>query len=105
MRDDRYLLRSVKINRRQTLKDETNRFRTRTGCDVSCRTVKQRLNQEGYKRCVISKKTTISQINRERRNRFCRQKLQWTVANHWSSVIFSDETKIMLGNNTVKYHV
>lgn len=35
---------------------------------------------EGYKR-VISKKTNISQIhvNRERKNRFCRPKLQWTV--------------------------
>lgn len=103
VRDDRYLLRSVKINRRHTLKDVTNRFRSRTGCDVSCRTVKQRLNQEGYKRCVISKKTTISQINRERRNRFFIQKLQWTVANHWFSIIFSDETKIMLGNNNKIY--
>lgn len=61
-----------------------------------------RLNQGGYKRCVISK-TTISQISRERRNRFCRQKLYWTVANHLSSIIFSDETKIMLGNNNKIY--
>lgn len=61
-----------------------------------------RLNQGGYKRCVISK-TTISQISRERRNRFCRQKLYWTVANHLSSIIFSDETKIMFGNNNKIY--
>lgn len=81
------------------MKDVTNWFRTRNGLNVSCRTVKRILNQEGNKRCVISKKTTISHVNHERRNRFCRQKLQLTMANHGSSVIFSEETKIMLGNN------
>jgi hypothetical protein len=30
---------------------------------------------------------------------FCRQKLHWNVQNNWSSIIFSDETKIMLGRN------
>lgn len=32
---------------------------------------------------------------------FFRQKLQWTAAYHWSSIIFSDKTKIMLGNNKI----
>jgi hypothetical protein len=37
---------------------------------VSCRTVKSRLKEEGYRRCVVSKK---------KRSRFCRHRLQWTV--------------------------
>ena len=103
VRDDMCLLRSIKKNRRQTLKDATNRFNTRTECGVSCRTIKRRLSENGYKRCVVSKKTTVSQINREKRSRFCRQRIHWTVDNQWSSIIFSDETKIVLGNNNKVY--
>lgn len=36
-------------------------------------------------------------------NHFCWQKWQWTMANEWSSVIFNDETKIMIGNNNRIY--
>lgn len=47
---------SVKINRRQTMKDVTNRCRTRTGCVVSCKTAKMRLNQEGYNVVLFQRK-------------------------------------------------
>ena len=102
-RDDRILYRSIKSNRRRTLKDVTSRFNSRTGYSVSTRTVSRRLFEDGYRRCVVSKKTTISRVNREKRTRFCRQKLHWTVDNHWSSIIFSDETKIEHGHNNKIY--
>jgi transposase len=92
-RDERVLFRSVKRNRRQTLKDLTARFNNRTGCNVSERTVRRRLCFDGYKRRMICKKITISRVNRDRRMGFCRQKLHWNVQNNWSSIIFSDETK------------
>ena len=57
-RDNRILFRSVKTNRRQTLKDVTARFNQRTGCNVSPRTVCRRLFREGY---II-----ISQVNHRR---------------------------------------
>jgi transposase len=57
-RDNIILFRSVKTNRRQTLKDVTARFNQRTGCNVSSRTVCRRLFREGY---II-----ISQVNRQR---------------------------------------
>jgi transposase len=65
-RDNRILFRSVKTNRRQTLKDVTARFNQRTSCNVSPRTVCRRLFREGYKRRVVSKNITISQVNRQR---------------------------------------
>jgi hypothetical protein len=34
---------------------------------------------------------------------FCSQKLHWNGQNNWSSIIFSDETKIMLGRNEKVY--
>lgn len=102
-RDERVLFRRVKGNRRQTLKDLTSRFNNITGCNISERTVRRRLCDDGYRRRVVSKRITISHVNRERRKRFCRQKLTWTVRENWSRVIFSDETKIMLGNNNKIY--
>ena len=65
-RDDRILFRRVKTNRRQTLKHVTARCNQRTGCNFLSRTVCRRLFREGYKRRVVSKKTTISQVNRQR---------------------------------------
>jgi hypothetical protein len=101
-RDDRIHFRSVKTNRRQTLKDVTARFNQRTSCNVSSRTVCRRLFQEGYTRRVVSKNSTICQVNRRRRVGFCRRKLHWTV-DQWSHIIVSDETKIILGQNRKIY--
>ena len=92
----------MKTNRRQTLKDVTARFNQRTGCIVSSRTVCRRLFREGYTRRVVSKKITISQVNCQRWVGFCRRKLHWTV-DQWSHIIFSDETKIILGQNRKIY--
>jgi hypothetical protein len=98
--DDRILFRSA--NRRQTLKDVTARFNQRNGCIVSSRTVCRRLFREGYTRRVVSKKITISQVNCQRWVGFCRRKLHWIV-DQWSHIIFSDETKIILGQNRKIY--
>ena len=38
-------------------------------------------------------------MNHEKRTRLSSQKLHWTVENHWSSIIFSDDSKIELGHN------
>ena len=47
---------------------------------------------------VVSKKITISQVNRQRRVRFCRRKLHWT-ADQWSHI----KIKIGLGQNRQIY--
>ena len=70
---------------------------------MSERTVRRRLCFGGYKRRMICKKMTISRVNCDRRMGFCRQKLHWNVQNNWSSIIFSEETKIMLGRNGKVY--
>ena len=67
------------------------------------RTVRRRLSSDGYRRCDVYKRITISRVNKERRRRFCGWKLTtWTVCENWARVIFSDEMKIMLGNNKKK---
>jgi hypothetical protein len=87
----------VRENRRQTLEDLTNKFSNTSVDNLSSRTVRRRLFESGYKRRVISKKISVRKENRAHRCSFCRQKLTWTVRNNWCKVIFSDETKVMIG--------
>ena len=84
------------------MKDVTARFNQWTGCNVSSRTVCRRLFREGYKRRVVSKKITISQVNHHPLVGFCRRKLHWTV-DQWSHIICSDKTKMILGQNRKSY--
>ena len=55
-RDDRILYRSIKSNRRQTLKDVTSRFNARTGYSVSTRSVSKWL----YTVCSFQENSNIS---------------------------------------------
>lgn len=82
-RHDRQLFRLVKSNRRQTLDDLTCRFNQQCSPNLSSRTVRRRLFDEGYKRRRVSKVTTISKVNREKRIKFCREKFEWTVDENW----------------------
>ena len=84
-------------SRKQTLEDLTNKFNNTSVDNLSSRTVRRRLFESGYNRRVISKKIKIRKENRARRCSFCRQKLTWTVRNNWCKVIFSDETKVVIG--------
>ena len=92
-----------KNNRRQNLQNATAIFNDRTGCDISSRTVCRRFVQYGNEHRVFSKKITIYPVNHKRWLGFCRRKWHWTVQNQWSSVIFSDETKIVLGQTHKVY--
>ena len=102
-RDERVLQRLLVSDRRQTLADLTNDFNGQYASNISSRTVRRRLNVEGYNRHPVSKTIVIRPINREKRKRFCRAKQQWTVQNQWKKVIFSDETKIEIGNDQKVY--
>jgi hypothetical protein len=93
----------VRGNRRQTLENLTNKFDNTSVDNLSFRTVRRRLFESGYKRRVISKKITIRKENRACRCSFCRQKLTWTVRNNWCKVIFSDETKVVIGTERKMY--
>jgi len=101
--EDRKRLRMVKHNWRPTLAELTLEFNTASGSSLSSRTVKRRLFAEGYKRKAMSKKITIGARNQAKRRSFCREKLHWTVDNNWSHIIFSDETKIVVGTNRKVY--
>ena len=78
-RDDGVLLRLVKSNRRQSLVDITAEYNQRAPVQLSTRTVRRRLFDLGYKRCVVTKKITIGPKKRKARVDCCRGKERWTV--------------------------
>jgi hypothetical protein len=89
-RGDRVILRSVKVNRRDTLGDLTNIVNERL--PVSTRTVRRRLKCHGYMRRRVRKTLTVSLKNRKNCVNWCRGKLAMSVQLYWKRVIFSDET-------------
>ena len=82
----------VQHNRRQTLGDLTARFNNSTPYKISKRTVQRQLHGAGFKRRVIAKPITIRSVNRAKTRGFCREKYHWNVREHWSRIIFPDET-------------
>ena len=66
-RGDRVILRSVKVNRRETLIDLTNIVNERLPWPVSTRTVRRRLKFHGYTRRRVRKTLTVSLKNRKNR--------------------------------------
>lgn len=67
-RGDRVILRSVKVNRRETLRDLTNIVNERLPRPVSTRTVRRRLKFHGYTRRRVRK--TLSVIKKT--NKSCK---------------------------------
>ena len=102
-RSDRRLIRHVKCHRKQTLKEITNTVNQILPRPLSSRTVRQRLRSHGFTRRRIRKTIVISRVNRVRRVSWCRQKLTWNVKDHWKQVIFTDETRVVIGQNNKVY--
>ena len=100
-RDDRHIIRHARTNRRQTLQDITNSVNSSLSLPISSRTVRRRLRRFGYRRRKIAKQLTINRTNRLRRLSWCKSKLAWSALGKWQSVIFSDETQIVLDNKGV----
>ena len=105
LRDDRHVLRVVKSNRRQSLREITNKPTVNNDLSiaVSSRTIRRRLRSCGYRRRKIRKLLTIARVNRLRRLSWCKTKLSWQAIGKWRSVIFSDETQVVLDHSRNVY--
>lgn len=98
-RDYRGLERLVKTHRRESLSDITSKYNESKTETVSKRTIQRHLHKHEYRRCVSKKKLVVKEVNRRKRLAWCREKRRWTVQNNWNKVIFSDESKIMIGHD------
>ena len=88
----------VKRNRTATVSEISAEFQASTNTKVCEKTIRKKLHELGFSKCVPAKKI-IRDVNRQKRLQYCRGKLHWTVNNHWKRVIFSDEMMIILSPN------
>jgi len=102
-RDYRKLERIIKTGHRDSLNDITNKVNEENSVPVTKRTIQHHLHKHGYHRHVYKKKVVIREVNRKKRLAWCREKRRWTVNGNWKRVIFSDESKIMIGHDQRAY--
>lgn len=70
---------------------------------MSKRTVQLYLHKNGFVRRVSKKKLVIIGVNKKKRLAWCRKKRKLTVDNYSKNVIFSDESKFVVGKNSRVY--
>jgi transposase len=93
------LSRIVKDNRRRILNDITSIFNEGRDHKFCSRTVREKIKDLGYNRRVAKKKVPIRDVNKKGRVRWCKERKNWTVDEHWRKWIFSDESQIVIGQN------
>ena len=91
------------MNRREILIEITNKFNENIDQPVAKRTVQLHLHKHGFSRRVSKKKVVGKESNRKKRLAWSRGKRRLTVQNYWNKVIFSDESKIMIGHDSRVY--
>lgn len=90
-REDRMIIRKIKHDpfiSSSKLQNELN-------LEISCRTIRRRAVEGGFKSFRAAKKPFISERNRRARLEFAQEKINWTVGK-WKTVLFSDESKFNL---------
>jgi transposase len=94
-RDDRALCRMSLANRHLTV----SQLREKWSVQACRRTVINRLRAVGLRGYVAKRKPLLTSIHRQRRLKWCRERLGWSV-DQWRNVIFSDESSFSLIPNS-----
>jgi transposase len=96
-RNTRYLVRTLKDDRKQSLEEMTEKFNESLGLSVSSSTVRNYLHEMGYHGRVGKRKPLVSEKNRVERLAWCRERKNWS--DEWNSIIWSDESRFELFQN------
>ena len=94
-RQDRHIVREA-TRERASLEDcprahDVAEELTERGTQISERTVRRRLREKGFKKCVKTKKPFVNSRNRAIRLKFARKYVNWTVE-QWKQVLWTDES-------------
>jgi hypothetical protein len=65
--------------------------------------LEKKIKDLGFNRRVAKKKAPIRDVNKKERVRWCKERTNWTVDEHWRKWIFSDESQIVIGQNNKIY--
>lgn len=94
-KDERYILRQIHQNPRQSVPELTVEVATRIQKPLSTETVRRVLRSNGLNGRVARKKPFISKVNQKKRLEFAKEYVN-KPEEFWRNVIFSDECKINL---------
>ena len=70
---------------------------------VFTRTIQRRLHFYGFKRPKVRKTLTVHEPNRKRRLQWCKSLKCHTIDNYLKSMIFADETQVVISNENRLY--
>ena len=93
-REDRWILRQCKINRRATSSEIKIGLEKLSGCKISASSVRRLIKAKMYCRRAV-KKPFLSRFQRLRRFRWAKAHAAWQQK-AWRKVIFSDESKFVV---------
>lgn len=94
-RDRRVLKRIVSKNHKTTAPKVTAELNQHLANPVSTKTVRRELHGAGYHGRAAIAKPFLSQINIERRKKWCNDHKNWTM-DQWKNVVYSDESSFTL---------
>lgn len=94
-RIDRAIVKMAQNNRRLSGPKITSEIKKQFGIDVNPQTIRNRLNDAGFKGKKAVKKPLLSNKNVKRRLNWAKEHKLWTEE-QWKRVIWSDETRILL---------
>lgn len=91
--DERYILREIKINPKQSVPKLKEEVSKRINRPISVETVRRVLRKENYNGRIARKKPFISHVNKKKRLEFAKKYVNQPLE-FWNNVVFTDETKI-----------
>lgn len=102
-RNVRYLVKTVKKDRQQSLDEITEKFNQISIVSVSSSTIKRTLHNEGFYGRAGKRKPLVSEVNRKKRLEWCRTRKDWE--SEWDTIIWSDESRFLLFQNDAHHWV
>ena len=102
IREDHRLKRIALQNRRATSRLLSYQLADETGKQVSSRTVRRRLSETGVNARRPRKTPLLTENHRHLRLEWATTHTQWTL-DDWKSVLFTDESKVSIGNDGALY--
>lgn len=103
-RQDRAIVMEVKKNRRVSAGSITEKVRELGGSPISVQTVRNRIHESGFAGRVARIKPFIATRNKRRRLAFSKTH-QLKDSSYWNRIVFSDESKFMVGGSDGKVMV
>lgn len=96
-REEQTLIRKVKENRKVSIEEITESFNQLGLTQISTSTSRRILHKHDYFGRIGKRKPFISEINRQKRLKWCKEHKFWNE--EWDNIIWSDESRFLLFGN------